>query len=372
MVCVRALVMIMGSVVMTHKRKYIWALEEFVFIHGLTDIEMLLPVIAAAASISGAASGVVPAITAGALMTKLPPIVFVLFIGHMVHEESTSSTPTPTPASFTRAPSTSTGATKCPWMFDQTCPKMRYWTCVGPTSAPVSHTAWEWVCATIFLPIVVVFVLCRSKKSGKTTEAQAQGKPTLDAKKKKKKVTFDDDAVTHTKARGKPTLDPKNADKVEGVEEVKKAKTVKEAQAQEKPTLDTAKMNTYISAFKESHAPTDKDQEAAKAKDGSEPDLSCKSEDHMPEKANNQADAVSVSNAGSGLLTRAESPEPEVTDDELRRLTTQDLEGLQEAGRLHIERLMMSGILCNDNDSKSESSFGSACDDIREWKDSKI
>merc|ERR1711966_230208 len=283
-------------------------------IHGLTDIEMLLPVIAAAASISGAASGVVPAITAGALMTKLPPIVFVLFIGHMVHEESTSSTPTPTPASFTRAPSTSTGATKCPWMFDQTCPKMRYWTCVGPTSAPVSHTAWEWVCATIFLPIVVVFVLCRSKKSGKTTEAQAQ----------------------------------------------------------EKPTLDTAKMNTYISAFKESHAPTDKDQEAAKAKDGSEPDLSCKSEDHMPEKANNQADAVSVSNAGSGLLTRAESPEPEVTDDELRRLTTQDLEGLQEAGRLHIERLMMSGILCNDNDSKSESSFGSACDDIREWKDSKI
>merc|ERR1711966_308940 len=212
-------------------------------IHGLTDIEMLLPVIAAAASISGAASGVVPAITAGALMTKLPPIVFVLFIGHMVHEESTSSTPTPTPASFTRAPSTSTGATKCPWMFDQTCPKMRYWTCVGPTSAPVSHTAWEWVCATIFLPIVVVFVLCRSKKSGKTTEAQAQGKPTLDAK---------------------------NADKVKGVEEVKKAKTVKEAQAQEKPTLDTVKMNTYISAFKESHAPTDKDQEAAKAKDGSE------------------------------------------------------------------------------------------------------
>merc|ERR1711966_443991 len=310
-------------------------------IHGLTDIEMLLPVIAAAASISGAASGVVPAITAGALMTKLPPIVFVLFIGHMVHEESTSSTPTPTPASFTRAPSTSTGATKCPWMFDQTCPKMRYWTCVGPTSAPVSHTAWEWVFATIFLPIVVVFVLCRSKKSGKTTEAQAQGKPTLDAKKKKKKVTFDDDAVTHAKA-------------------------------QEKPTLDPAKMNTYISAFKESHAPTDKDQEAAKAKDGSEPDLSCKSEDHMPEKANNQADAVSVSNAGSGLLTRAESPEPEVTDDELRRLTTQDLEGLQEAGRLHIERLMMSGILCNDNDSKSESSFGSACDDIREWKDSKI
>jgi len=85
----------------------------------------------------------------------------------------------------------------------------------------------------------------------------------------------------------------------------------------------------------------------------------------------NQADAVSVSNADAGLLTRAESPEPEVTDDELRRLTTQDLEGLQEAERLHIERLIMSGLLRNDNDSndsKSESSFGSAFDDIREWK----
>merc|ERR1711904_290243 len=118
-----------------------------------------------------------------------------------------------------------------------TCKDMGYWTCVGPTMAPVSHTPWEWgyetfnmlynvllFCATILLAMVdffvehqfyvaaillAVYVLCRLKKVYAFFRLKLKKVYTffrLNESKNNPLIRSKSEpiAVTHTKAHEKP------------------------------------------------------------------------------------------------------------------------------------------------------------------------